>query len=108
MKKYQLPKEFATKWVEALRSRKYRQGNGQLKVNDKYCCLGVACELAGATHKQTQGYGYIPSGSRINIPNEIKGFASANNLVSMLTNMNDGGRDFNQIADWIEANVEFI
>lgn len=37
------------KWVEALRSRKYKQGQGSLKVNAAdqtfHCCLGVACEV---------------------------------------------------------------
>lgn len=34
------------KWVEALRSGDYQQGTGHLRAGDKYCCLGVACELA--------------------------------------------------------------
>ena len=38
------------KWIAALRSGKYRKGKGYLKQKDthrnKYCCLGVACELA--------------------------------------------------------------
>lgn len=33
------------KWVEALRSGKFKQGKGKLKVNNKFCCQGVACEL---------------------------------------------------------------
>ena len=35
------------KWVAALRSGKYKQGKGQLydNLDEKYCCLGVACDL---------------------------------------------------------------
>lgn len=33
-------------WVEALRSGKYEQGTGYLCRGGKYCCLGVAGELA--------------------------------------------------------------
>lgn len=33
-------------WVNALRSGKYEQGTAYLKVGNKFCCLGVACELA--------------------------------------------------------------
>ena len=33
------------KWVAALRSGKFKQGKKQLKANNKFCCLGVACEL---------------------------------------------------------------
>ena len=33
-------------WVDALRSGKYRQGNGYLgRLSGERCCLGVACDL---------------------------------------------------------------
>lgn len=34
------------KWVEALRSGEYRQGSGSLQADGKFCCLGVACDVA--------------------------------------------------------------
>lgn len=35
------------KWVAALRSGEYAQGKGVLRDNeDKFCCLGVLCDLA--------------------------------------------------------------
>lgn len=34
------------KWVAALRSGEYEQGTGFLNKNGKWCCLGVACDLA--------------------------------------------------------------
>ena len=39
--------EFAEKWLKALESGKYEQGKGFLAVGGKFCCLGVAEELAG-------------------------------------------------------------
>lgn len=33
-------------WVKALRSGDFEQGIGVLRKGDKYCCLGVACEVA--------------------------------------------------------------
>ena len=33
-------------WHDALLSGEYPQGKGYLNKNDKYCCLGVACEVA--------------------------------------------------------------
>jgi hypothetical protein len=36
----------AKKWVEALRSRKFKQTYYKLSDGEKYCCLGVLCELA--------------------------------------------------------------
>lgn len=52
--KLRLPKAFTLKWIEALRSGKYTQGNEYLceehKVDENtmechHCCLGVAVEL---------------------------------------------------------------
>ena len=37
--------ENARDWVKALRSGEYEQGLGSLKFDNKYCCLGVACDL---------------------------------------------------------------
>lgn len=34
------------KWVAALRSGKYKQGRYFLNSEGKFCCLGVACEVA--------------------------------------------------------------
>lgn len=40
------------KWLKALESGKYKRGKESLKVDYgdgfKYCCLGIACEVAGA------------------------------------------------------------
>lgn len=33
------------KLVEALRSDKYKQGRQRLRMNDNFCCLGVACDV---------------------------------------------------------------
>jgi len=55
-------KDVAKKWIKALRSGKYKQGEGFLKQYNKknqerYCCLGVLCELYNdimkKNHKKT-------------------------------------------------------
>ena len=33
-------------WTDALRSGYYEQAQGSLQVSDKFCCLGVLCEVA--------------------------------------------------------------
>ena len=43
--------EATTKWIEALRSGKYRKGMEKLhtkdnKGNEYFCCLGVACNIS--------------------------------------------------------------
>lgn len=34
------------KWLDALRSGKYQQGHNTLHPTDKFCCLGVLCDVA--------------------------------------------------------------
>ncbi|MEB0262874.1 hypothetical protein [Mucilaginibacter sp. 10I4] len=114
--RYQLPKAFATKWVEALRSGEYKQGTGYLsfiyrdsasKVEIRYCCLGVACSMVGIPDNLLKIEFVLP---HFNMPKELIGDRVENGLVQILTNMNDreGGKSFLEIADWIEANVQFI
>lgn len=41
-------------WVEALRSGDYQQGQYNLRVGDRYCCLGVLCDLYAKEHAQDE------------------------------------------------------
>ena len=40
-----MDRELKDRWVAALRSGKYPQGTHSLKSCDRYCCLGVLCDL---------------------------------------------------------------
>lgn len=40
-----IQKERVGKLIEALKSKKYKQGDGQLRQGNKFCCLGVACDI---------------------------------------------------------------
>lgn len=50
-------------WVEALESGEFEQGRECLAQNGKYCCLGVACEVAIANgvalEKETRPSGLV-------------------------------------------------
>jgi len=48
-----MKREWKTKWVKALTSGKYKQGDGNLKHNERFCCLGVLREL-GPKEQRTQ------------------------------------------------------
>jgi hypothetical protein len=121
-----MKKEKAMEWVKALRSGKYRQGKGRLKLLDpkgkaSYCCLGVLGEISGveaeelevhtqlATHEVREKAGIVGScgecvdGTRIDLKvgNEIKSFES-------LADANDFGATFEEIANWIEKNHELL
>lgn len=97
MKRYKLQKEFATKWVEALRKTPeqnrikeyYTNGNGC------YCGFGLALLVANVDFTKERINSKMPEGLA-NIENEI------------VTINDEYDYDFNFQADWIEENVEFI
>ena len=45
--------EIKAKWVAALRSGEYKQGQNFLNKGDQFCCLGVLCDI---TKEETGGY----------------------------------------------------
>lgn len=104
-KKFKLPKDFAIKWVEALRSGKYKQATGILMrrlipestdeiSNFGFCCLGVGAHLCGHTKESVKNHNYLWEDLKTdehNIPLElISPKNGKNNLVAILTNLNDG------------------
>lgn len=92
--------EIKAKWVAALRSGEYQQGDRQLRDGDRYCCLGVLCEVAdlGITPE-----GKLPlKGGSYRIFDEMVGSRSKSMFLWV---MNDRGESFAEIADWIEANL---
>lgn len=123
MKEYRLPKEFTEKWIAALRSGEYKQGEGLL-LNDvgfeqkevaedaecEFCCLGIACLITGSEKITLCGAEWIQEEIKPNTPIELMGTMSENKLVKVLSKMNDGDgcdkKTFPEIADWITANVE--
>lgn len=84
--------EQRTKWVEALRSGKYCQGDFYLCFEGKYCCLGVANEIFDL--------GQQPTCMRL-VPLPLTFLPEKNQ--KMLSMMNDIYRtSFAEIADYIE------
>ena len=106
------------KWVDALRSGDYQQTKGRLRKEDKFCCLGVLCDLyikennVEWQHNEVDDYFYenhfsiLPSsvvewsGVKHEIPT-VTNFYETESLVSL----NDGGSTFEQIADLIEEQL---
>ena len=115
MKTKKLPKVFKAKWITALRSNEFKQGDCQLynKNNDTYCCLGVACHIAGHEEslKMYGGSSYITAFSAKNVPAILNKDAD-DYIVCRLSEMNDGTgqyskkpKSFKQIANWREKNL---
>lgn len=93
--------EIKAKWLEALRSGKYRQCRGILKADTgAYCCLGVLREI-------------VEPGSASSYADHNKllteEFLSSVGLTigdeSRFSEMNDKGATFLEIADIIEKEV---
>jgi hypothetical protein len=51
--------ELKQRWLDALRSGKYKQGKGALRTGkDHFCCLGVLCDISGAGEWESGKYGW--------------------------------------------------
>lgn len=114
-----LPKAFKRKWLEALRSGKYKQGAGYLHTinddgQDTYCCLGVAGAVCGISTEKMRGVKlFNPNKLGLHlsrrqcdrIPKALRGGLNDNPLVHELIIMNDEGKTFKHIANWIEKNL---
>ena len=46
MKLTRTQKERIKRFIAALRSGKYKQGKGRLRQDNRFCCLGVACDVS--------------------------------------------------------------
>jgi len=120
--------ENLAKLVTALRSGEYEQGRHALRVGDKFCCLGVACDLyakeTGLGHwEETEvlaGYQFVTPGDSITdilpvevmnwlgLPNKNGTFRTSSGGDQALSELNDRGIPFSLIADKIESNPKWI
>ena len=112
--------KLAKRWIAALRSSKYKQGYGYLVSGNKYCCLGVLCDVA------KKEFGIIKNISDFTFPKEgnwvgtlpislteylyLDGGVDGRDFKTILMGMNDGkdGKDrkrFSTIANYLEENL---
>lgn len=108
--------DLKSKWLKALRSEDFRQARSRLKRGDRFCCLGVLCEISNAGEWETvEIYGDRGLSYRCEDENDAYLLPKCINLkskidspMSKLTTMNDSGQTFRQIADWIEVNIDSV
>lgn len=121
--------DIKARWVKALKSGEYEQGQGSLNEKDKYCCLGVLCDLyvkENPDHPWADGE-YAPEKGLVQVEGrkylfgqgsflpplveQWAGLSHGNDVIFWdgdaeshdgLVDMNDNGSDFNQIAEVIE------
>lgn len=103
--------ELKKKWLEALRSGNYSQtrsnlflGTAEDGIPPGYCCLGVLCAVAEVPRtldgKFKKNDYEIIDGWLNNMT-----FGLEHGIRYKLAALNDEGKSFTEIADWIEANV---
>lgn len=90
-------KVIKTKWINALRSGRYKQCKGRLKKGDGYCCLGVLAKVQGCK---------LPMAAGI-LNGRYSGYAAGleSHSQSKLAGLNDNDDySFKDIATFIEKN----
>ena len=102
MNNIKLTKKVKKKWLEALRSGKYKQGKNELiKATNggfSYCCLGV---LQAITGLKVDNCGLLTN-RRADITC-VKGLSV--DTQGELSTFNDTDKSFDWIADWIDKNI---
>jgi hypothetical protein len=119
-----MKKSVAKKWSKALRSGEFKQATCALHNpgEDSYCCLGVLCVLAGKDkaylrrrdHSKKVDTNHLPGPS---VYKDFAGMKSADGCIdsfvalsdkrwrlvrTTLAEMNDSGKSFKQIANFID------
>lgn len=115
--------EVKARWVAALRSGEYKQGKCALRRGDRYCCLGVLCDLQDnkGWSPPLAGRERFAFGASVGLPpsfvKEWAGFVAGEYGIPLIPKVeiggvtldvdehNDNGRTFAEIADAIESQL---
>jgi hypothetical protein len=92
-----MDKKLKAKWVKALRSGNYPQGQNVLYAKGKFCCLGVLHICAGDTVDDIDGVTYGVADDLINDNGVV--------VADELAQLNDDGVPFEMIAGLIEETL---
>jgi hypothetical protein len=70
-----MKRSIARKWAKALESGEYQQTRGELRNMDRFCCLGVLCNIHAQEHpeiaaEQTSMFEYM--GEENELPFEVR------------------------------------
>jgi hypothetical protein len=114
-----MTKKMKNKWLKALRSGNYKQGQETLcsTINDKreYCCLGVLCRIAGLPEVKLDFDNeiefHMPDKSSCDAKelnsDMRKFFGITKRQMEILIEKNDDEQlSFKEIANWIEKNIK--
>lgn len=117
-----MKQEVKQMWINALRSGEYNQCRDKLKKTngnkESFCCLGVLTDLAIKDSSNNESWNDFEE--YVFLPGFVMNWAGMNNINSTgrlynyntiknsicLSDKNDFGASFKQIADMIEKNIE--
>lgn len=118
-----MKKDIAEKWITALRSGEYEQGKYLLHNlnNNTFCCLGILCELAlqdgvDITVIDTLAGANSYDGCKFVLPLSVQNWSgmrsvdgtAKSQIYLSLSGLNDAGTTFEEVAEIIERNMEFL
>jgi len=93
-------------WIDALKSGKYKQGEGRLRRDDRFCCLGVLCDLMEVPYTLNGDDGAVYDfGNRLSttmISGSILDQMGVRIKPASLAKMNDSGYQFEGIAKYLD------
>ena len=101
-------------WVAALRSGKYKKCKGELRKGNKFCVLGVLCDLhrkhgpikdRAKWAKEDGGNSYSYGDLFFSAPRCAEKWASINCYGELSYNNDDDGSSFKQLAKKIERMI---
>ena len=91
-----MDKKLKARWIKALRSGRYEQTTGVMESFGSYCCLGVLRKIMHPTSKKT-----APSEDILCPSHAIEAGLHVRSQ-RKLTELNDEGKTFPEIAAFIE------
>jgi len=106
-KKDKLNKLMKDDWIKALKSGNFKQGKKYLyNPKDKtYDCLGVLCKLNNPNINYDFKAFPLETPDFKGIPDFFKFKGRVKGILKKLTDMNDTGKSFEEIAEYIQINL---
>ena len=95
-------------WLEALRSGRYLQSRSKLRSESGFCCLGVLCDILDPDAWTNEIFGRKWGPDQLGMvlsDSMLSNLRIPRSVQSTLTNKNDTGHNFNDIADYIEETL---
>ena len=93
-----MDKQIKAKWIKALESGRYAQGEGQLHRDGTYCCLGVLRALMHKGSKDSEG----GDNTFLSKKHQKEAGLTMRQQCRLVTLNDDKGYTFKEIAGWIK------